>query len=121
MPRPSILYMTVVALPALLVASTSADALDRRPTISSPKQCTLDATAGKATVWCEGLICSCCYSDGCYICDSQGNDCVWDASRSYTRVPVTPDLGVLEPLRPAEQQPLTPMAPGGAGAGLLGP
>src|SRR5262245_31261249 len=75
-------YAIVAAEFLVSVAAVPSEANKRRPTISSAKQCTLDATAGEATVWCEGLICSCCYFDGCYICNKDGADCVWDPGKS---------------------------------------
>jgi hypothetical protein len=43
---------------------------------------------------CEGLICWCCYSDGCWICNSSPPlDCVWDDA-----YPPSKPLGVFDPI-----------------------
>jgi hypothetical protein len=34
---------------------------------------------------CDGAICSCCTADGCYICNSQWTDCVFDTKASAIR------------------------------------
>jgi hypothetical protein len=54
--------------------------LPRRPTVDSPASC----FGGAGDVDCSeggGLICSCCYDDGCWICDNWFGipaNCVWD-------------------------------------------
>ena len=97
---PSIVSAAMVAALFVIVALAQSQADKRRPTISTPQQCTKDATAGQATVWCEGLICSCCYSDGCYICNKDGGDCVWDPGRSGAPGRVIPKTKVLPKLQP---------------------
>jgi len=89
----------LAALALAIAGPTPGYADKRRPTISTPKQCTIDAVGGQATLSCDGLICSCCYSDGCYICDKDGKDCVWDPGHSAGRRPgaVSPGGGVLDP------------------------
>jgi hypothetical protein len=112
------LVTSIVATVGLLAGSAPALALSRSPTISSPKQCTVDAVAGKADLWCEGAICSCCYSDGCFICNSQGSDCVWDPGRA-SRVPDRlPDLD-LQLLQPEEVPAPPPNRVGPSGAGQV--
>ena len=59
-----------------LVMSTPSSALKPRPTVDSADVCW-----GRSTdKGCEGLICYCCYNEGCYICNKDTYDCVWDGS-----------------------------------------
>ena len=69
--------------------------LPKRPTVDTPTRCFI----GAGESGCEGLICWCCYSDGCWICDHVGgfpryDNCVWDDA--YRAQPVGPPrpLGV---------------------------
>jgi hypothetical protein len=48
--------------------------LPRRPTIDTAARC----INGAGEKGCGGLLCWCCYSDGCWICNSDYDDCVWD-------------------------------------------
>lgn len=75
----------VVAAVLLAVSAMDAQALNRRPTVSDIDRCELDALNGGADQGCEGSICWCCYSDGCFICNyvdtvGQDADCAWDPS-----------------------------------------
>jgi hypothetical protein len=84
--RPSAVYPVLAGALLLALTSTESWAMKRRPTISTPQQCTIDAVGGQADLGCEGAICWCCYSDGCYICNSSGADCVWDPGGASSRV-----------------------------------
>jgi hypothetical protein len=53
--------------------------LPRRPTIDTVDKC----FKGAGDSGCDGLLCWCCYSDGCWICDNYFGteipaNCVWD-------------------------------------------
>jgi hypothetical protein len=53
--------------------------LKPRPTFDNPSIC----FKGAGESACEGLLCWCCYSDGCWICDNWFDvpaNCVWDDS-----------------------------------------
>ncbi|BBA33802.1 hypothetical protein sS8_1848 [Methylocaldum marinum] len=57
--------------------------LPRRPTISHPGDCFNDPTTDKECSEGGGLLCYCCYADGCWICDNLFEipaNCVWDDS-----------------------------------------
>ena len=76
--------------------------LPKRPTTGTEADCFLNGDRegkdpSKPTKGCEGLLCWCCYSDGCWICDSAGEmNCVWDdAGRGP---PSKPLGGVLDPI-----------------------
>jgi hypothetical protein len=67
----------VLAIFLMLVLLSCADGKPR-PTISTFGDCTSDSTTDKG---CDGLICYCCYDDGCWICNgdpTKNLDCVWD-------------------------------------------
>jgi hypothetical protein len=62
--------------------------LRRRPTFDNPSVCF--GGAGESS--CDGVICSCCYDDGCWICDDWSDfgeglvaNCVWDDKYSKGR------------------------------------
>lgn len=76
--RPSLTAVAALAAAVLLAMAEPGHALTRSPTIGTPEQCTIDALAGGADLGCEGARCWCCYSDGCYVCNASGTDCVWD-------------------------------------------
>jgi hypothetical protein len=53
--------------------------LPRRPTYDNQWVC----FQGAGEHSCDGLLCTCCYDDGCWICDNHGGldiptNCVWD-------------------------------------------
>jgi hypothetical protein len=55
--------------------------LPRRPTVDNQWIC----FQGAGEHSCDGLLCTCCYDDGCWICDNYGGldiptNCVWDDS-----------------------------------------
>jgi hypothetical protein len=67
--------------------------LPRRPTIDTSGRC----FRGDGESGCEGLLCWCCYSDGCWICNNdagQPGDCVWDEQYRTQSSPPTPLGGV---------------------------
>lgn len=73
------------AFVVLAVSAMDAEALNRRPTVGDIDRCELDSFGGGSDQGCEGLICWCCYSDGCFICNyvatvGGDTDCVWDPS-----------------------------------------
>jgi len=78
---------------------------------------------------CAGLICYCCYDDGCYICDNTGHDCAWDAKASSLsvkrrlRLPTTRPTTVKPGLttRPPRGGPLAPSILEGGGLPTQGP
>ena len=97
------LVWTLAALSAL-VAATPSEALQRRPTISDAASCITDDAFGRSEWECDGSICSCCYSDGCWICGSDATlgqgfgDCVWEqAFRPSKKPPFGGTDGVLDP------------------------
>lgn len=71
--------------------------LPPRPTIDSIGRC-FHQGAGESA--CEGLLCWCCYSDGCWICDNHAGlptNCVWDPQyRTLAGGPPRPLGGVLD-------------------------
>jgi hypothetical protein len=71
--------------------------LPKRPTTGTADDCILAWEAGNPNTPdynCEGLICWCCYSDGCWICNNKSEDCVWDPAY---RGPPSKPLGVFDP------------------------
>jgi hypothetical protein len=98
-----------MAVAALMFAALSASASPPSPGPSTPttqnataaKERLLDLVAKKKKVrevdvdlcriaddghaGCDGAICSCCKADGCYICNSQWTDCVFDTKASAIR------------------------------------
>jgi hypothetical protein len=72
--------------------------LPRRPTIDDEENCRIGCGGnGCGEHGCEGLLCWCCYDDGCWICNRAGQrDCAWDpAYRAQPGRPPRP-LPVLE-------------------------
>jgi hypothetical protein len=68
--------------------------LPRRPTISRPRDCFNDPTTDKECSEGGGLLCTCCYSDGCWICDNWfgiSANCTWDGS--YRRFLIGRSIG----------------------------
>jgi hypothetical protein len=118
------LLVAVFAVAVLmLVMATPSEALKRRPTVSKAHDCIADAGDGSDTS-CEGAICSCCYSDGCWICNAEYKDCVWDPGRQgrkpapgVVKPPVLP--GVVEPSKPAPKS--SPVSKPGISAPTLKP
>lgn len=55
-----------------------------RPQGGTPLDCW---NTGLTDQGCGGLICWCCYDDGCYICNSTRWDCVWDSKYSSHNLP----------------------------------
>lgn len=113
--------LTIVGSAVLILAAATAAVADKkgpRPTVSSPTDC-----AG----WdCEGgIICSCCFDDGCYICDAHtypgtditipGFQCHWENALRSGAGTVRPGGGVIGPI---ERAPVTRVprrtVPGGA-------
>jgi hypothetical protein len=115
--RPAIFFAS--ALLILLGGATSE--ARKRPTVGGP-----DACIGYD---CEGgLICSCCYDDGCWICDALApgsslpgwQNCEWDpAFRKKGVTKISPGSGVLDPgtgnPRPPSFNPKPYSLPGGTG------
>ncbi|MEZ5667571.1 MAG: hypothetical protein R3F55_09095 [Alphaproteobacteria bacterium] len=85
----------LAAILALLTAAPEAEALIRRPADNtSVGQCERDTFGGNASNGCGGLLCWCCYSDGCWICNNltvapagTQEDCVWDPAYSASHLP----------------------------------
>jgi hypothetical protein len=128
--KPIPLIAAAMTFAIVLMFSVSADAKPR-PYISDP-----DAAMGIClgdggdNNWgtsndpdnpygCAGLICYCCYDDGCYICDNTGYDCVWDGKASRLSInrrlralglptirPTTADPGLRT--RPPRVKPIAP-------------
>jgi hypothetical protein len=74
--------------------------LPKRPTVGTARDCIAACEYGNPnTPDCgtEGLIAWCCYSDGCWICNSANlQDCVWDPA--YRGPPSKPLGGVFVPI-----------------------
>lgn len=81
---------------------------------------------------CAGLICYCCYDDGCYICDNTGHDCTWDGKYSSLTIkrrlralglpttrPTTVNPGLTT--RPPRVAPIAPSILEGGGLSTQGP
>ena len=100
----------IVSLPSALLAAlilaftaTPSVALKPRPTVDSVDAC----ISGKGDKSCDGLICSCCYNEGCWICGDAYYDCVWDPAyrkggvvKGLSTVKPTNSPTVLEPSKP---------------------
>jgi hypothetical protein len=68
--------VSTFALVAVLALSvTTPSAAKPRPTVDSSDTCWNGGSTDKG---CGGLICWCCYDEGCWICNSDTYDCVWD-------------------------------------------
>ena len=97
-------YLVIFFTTALLIllGATTTEAR-KRPTVGGPDAC--------PTYDCEGgIICSCCFDDGCWICDANPqysgielpiwNTCEWEPAFRKTRKGFTiipPGGGVLDP------------------------
>lgn len=82
----------VVAIFLTVVLLSSADGKPR-PTVDDPNgdTCWKDKTTDKG---CGGLLCWCCYDDGCWICGAAEPTCVWDpAYRAIEPPSVSPGGG----------------------------
>jgi hypothetical protein len=107
LPRPHKIPNICAALfGALILVSTATpgEALKPRPTVDSVDVC----INGKGDKSCDGLICSCCYAEGCWICGDAYYDCVWDPAyrqgqtgSGFSTVKPSLSPGVLEPAKPA--------------------
>jgi hypothetical protein len=120
---PSLLLGAAVATGLLAVSAVPATSLERSPTITTYNQCVFDSLLPNkpSDAGCEGLICWCCYADGCYICDSNGLNCTWESGARVTRVPGRlPDIDLLE-RDEIPPPPPTRVQPGGVGGGVLAP
>jgi hypothetical protein len=95
---PHLLIVFASALLILLAGATS-EAAGKRPTISQAEDC--------PDYDCEGgIICSCCYDDGCWICTARKdgplpdfyNTCEWEqAARRKGVTKIRPGGGILDP------------------------
>jgi hypothetical protein len=104
------LSLIIAAAVLALVAATPSEALPKRSGTGTINDC-LGADTDKECDE-DGIICYCCYADGCWICgfDEDGNayqDCVWEGSlrpslllkRLLQRMPAG-SLQTLEPVSP---------------------
>jgi len=86
--------MVVVIFLALVLLS-SADGKPRPPgKAGSALYCFGDLEIGETdNIGCDGTICYCCYDEGCWICNDEGDegvsDCVWDPKSSSRNLPQT--------------------------------
>jgi hypothetical protein len=78
-----VLFIFCLTALILLITTTRSDAKPK-PQGGSAFSCWNDTTTDQG---CGGLICYCCYDDGCYICNSSGHDCQWDPKYSSHRLP----------------------------------
>lgn len=83
-------HMVAAIIFLILVLLSSADGKNR-PTgpYSGPDSCWVDHDTEAS---CSGLICYCCYDDGCWICNNvvgDTTDCVWDPKYSSRNLPST--------------------------------
>jgi hypothetical protein len=90
----------------VLLAPSPSEALKKRPVggAGSYQACTGDLILDRGSTWadCEGSICFCCYANGCWICNSDGKDCKWDAKQKAVQGTTSPVTG--DPtLAPQEQ------------------
>jgi len=89
----------------------SARAVKPRPAVDSPSICW---TGGSSDNGCGGPICYCCYDEGCWICNKDTYDCVWDSSYRGDKRPNTTGIA---PLPPASIKPPWSKSPkGGVGS-----
>lgn len=122
--RPTIVLTAAILT---LVAADPSEAA-RRPTTDTVDDCMIANPSGE--YGCGGLICSCCYDEGpekgCWICDDEWNNCVWDPAYRSGEMQVSPDgQGSTRPPRfqqvlptnpaqtlgPSDQQPVRPRLP----------
>lgn len=94
--RKSLIAITPIL--AALAMATPSEAKPR-PTVDSSDICWGGASSDKG---CGGLICWCCYDEGCWICNKDTYDCVWDGSYRAGSRPgepynVPPPAGVKPP------------------------
>ena len=113
--RQFLLSLAILFASAVLVGEAMGDQKGKRPTISDALDC--------ADYDCEGgIICSCCYDDGCWICNAQNSqvpdlykNCEWQpAARRKGVTKIRPGSGVLDPGPPmTNTKPYS--VPGGTG------
>ena len=111
------LVIAVFAAAILALVTATPSEAKRRPTLDNDAlECLSDDDADRS---CGGAICYCCYDDGCWICNDNQADCVWDPAyrkgrRPVTRPPVGPKPGGIQgespPSGPGAVTP--PVAPG---------
>ena len=82
----SIIFLMTTIL--ALVMSTPSEAKPR-PTVDSSDICWNGGSSDKG---CGGLICYCCYDDGCWICNKDTYDCVWDGSYRADKQPKATEI-----------------------------
>jgi hypothetical protein len=96
-------FTLLAAMPVMLVITSGAFAMNRRTVDHGIDTCLADDADGNASASCGGLICSCCYDDGCFICNTTYDDCVWEGkSRSLLKTPTgdLPQIGIDKPKKP---------------------
>ena len=82
--RKSILFTATATIVAAVLISGPSVAADNDSADAGMGMCLINGgdsnwgTGTEADTNCAGAICYCCKSDGCYICDNTGWDCVWD-------------------------------------------
>lgn len=105
----------LMAMATLLVTAPVAVAADNQPLLSAAYSiCLSDSIMGNgtATDGCEGAICWCCRSDGCYVCNGQGEQCAWEPGRrvvSQQLLQNLPGQGItVQPSGPGQVSPAAP-------------
>lgn len=80
----------IFAMAAILALGISTPSEAKpRPTVDSADICWNGSPTDKG---CGGLICYCCYDDGCWICNKDTYDCVWDDSYRADKQPKATDI-----------------------------
>ncbi len=107
-----IFVIAVFAAAILALVTATPSEAKRRPTIDTADRC----IGGAGDKGCGGLICYCCYDDGCWICDKDYGHCTWDDKYRTGRPPVGPKSGVMPPGGvPPAVAPTTNVPPGRVG------
>lgn len=105
--------VAAVVLTVFALGPASAEPTTPRPPGGNLGTCYV---APNSDFGCEGAICWCCHTDGCFICDQNFAGCQWDpAYRIQAGLPARVSQPLLQ-LRPKKQpfitQPLLKGAPG---------
>lgn len=105
--RKSALFVPLTLFAAFAALSAPAEAKNRPPGTGST-ECWRDSNNDTG---CGGIICYCCYDDGCWICQGANPDnCSWDPAYSSVRPPRP------RPPRPGLFDTIPERAPGGPSA-----
>jgi hypothetical protein len=111
----SIVIHAAAASSKAAIAAAALMLLGADPSVAAPKWQPGDKSAEdciyEGRQECDDLICSCCFDNGCWICNDELEDCVWDpAARQKKKIRIIKPLvpQTLDPTLDPGRKPLQP-------------